>query len=347
MKYFLPILISASLFIEASQKKSAPPPSLVTTTAMTKGTINPLQTYVGTLYYGKKSELASEFGGVVSKVLFDEGDTVLKDTVLIKLDSKVLQANIDAKKSSLKAIEADISRQTNDLERTNVLFERNSVSKSTYEQSFYSVEKLHASANTIRNELKAMNTQLKRTSIKVPFNSVVVTRNVEVGEWVGIGDTIAKVVDINTIEAHINIPAKMISILKTYKTFTATIGKHEMEVTLKSVIPMADVATRTVLVKLDVPKGIDFVEGMRINVKIPILKKRTSFMTPRDAVIKRFGQSVVFAAVDGVAVMIPVQVIGYNKNLTAIKGKGLVENMRIVTKGNERIFPNMPILEKK
>lgn len=347
MKYLLPALLIASLWLQAAQEQKAPPPSLVTTAPVTQGIVNPLQTYVGTLYYDKKSKLASEFEGLVSTLSFREGQHVPKGTVLIELDSQVLEANIAAKRSNLKALEADFSRQERDFKRTKALFDRNSVSQSNYDQVFYGMEKLRASANAVRNELKAMNTQLEKNSIRAPFDAVIATRNVEVGEWVGKGNVVATLVAIETIEARLNIPARLIDTLKSYKSFQAYIEKREIEVTLKSVIPVADTATRTFPVKLNVPKNAGLIEGMRIDVKVPILKEQTSFMVPRDAVIKRFGQTVVFAAVDGVAIMIPVNVIGYKMNLAAISGEGLAEQMRIVIKGNERIFPNMPVLEKK
>jgi len=347
MRYLLPALLLASSLLYAAQEQKAPQPSLITTAPVTQGIINPLQTYVGTLYYDKKSKLASEFEGIVSTLSFREGQHVLKDTVLIKLDSQVLQANIAAKRSNLKALEADLARQERDLKRTKALHDRNSISQSNYDQVFYGMEKLRASTNAVLNELKAMNTQLERTSIKAPFDAVISMRNVEIGEWVGKGSVVATLVATDTIEARLNIPARLIDTLKSYKKFQAYIEKREIEVTLKSVIPVADTATRTFPVKLNVPQNTGLIEGMRIDVKIPILKEQTSFMVPRDAVIKRFGQTVVFAAIDDIAIMIPVGVIGYKKNLAAISGEGLAEKMRIIIKGNERIFPNMPVMEKK
>jgi membrane fusion protein, multidrug efflux system len=44
--------------------------------------------------------------------------------------------------------------------------------------------------------------------------------------------------------------------------------------------------------------------------------------------------------------MIPVNIINYTQNEAAISGQGLKVEMKVVTKGNERIFPNMPVVEK-
>lgn len=43
------------------------------------------------------------------------------------------------------------------------------------------------------------------------------------------------------------------------------------------------------------------------------------------------------------AVMIPVRIVGYLGSNVAIDAQGINENMRVVFKGNERIFPNSPL----
>jgi RND family efflux transporter MFP subunit len=350
MSKFSPLIITALLplflvTISYSAEK-APPPSLVVTAAIEKGSVNPLQNYIGTLYYDKQSSLASEFEGVVEKVAFTEGQSIKKGDILIELDNKVLQANINAKASGLKALQADLTRQERDMERTEALFKRNSISQSSYDQVFYATEQLRAQVAAMQSELNAMNIQLAKTHIKAPFSGIITSKNTEEGEWVGKGATVATLVDTSSIEARLNIPARFIDTLIKNKKYTASILDRDVELSLKTVIPVADSATRTFLIEFDVPNDAGLIQGMRVDVKIPTLKEQESLLIPRDGVIKRFGQTVIFAAVDGKAVMIPVQVIGYKTDMAAISGMGLQEKMRIIIKGNERVFPNMPVVEK-
>jgi hypothetical protein len=41
--------------------------------------------------------------------------------------------------------------------------------------------------------------------------------------------------------------------------------------------------------------------------------------------------------------MVPVKILGYQKDKVAISGQGLKAGAKVVIKGNERIFPNQPI----
>lgn len=342
----LVLLLVPMLF--AAEKGKAPRPSLVVTAPVTKGVVKLLQSYVGTLYYDRQSQIASEFEGVVSTLRFQEGQHVKKGDVLVRLDTKVLEANIDAKESGLKALEADLTRQERELDRSKALLKRNSISQSSYDLVFYGTEQLRAQVAALRSELKAKQIELKKNAITAPYDAIVTTRDVDIGEWVGKGATVATLVDPQSIEARLNVPAALITVLrKDEKQYAAVIDGRDVDVTLERIIPQADTVSRTFPIELSVPKTMGLIEGMRIDVQIPTLKEQESLQVPRDAVIKRFGQTIVFTVVNGKAMMLPVQVIGYKKEMVAIMGKGLTEKMRVVTKGNERIFPNMPLVEKR
>jgi len=347
MKHLLPALLLAAAPYAFAAEQAAPRPSLVVTAPVTQGVVNPLQTYVGTLYYDRQSKIASDSEGIVETVAFKEGERVRKGETLVRLDSRVLEANILAKTASLKALEADLTRQERDMERTKALFERNSISQSGYDQVFYTTEKLRAQVHAAAAELKALQIQLEQRRITAPFDAVAATRDVDKGEWVGKGDAVATLVAPESIEARLNVPARLIDTIKKQKRFSAVVEGREIAVSLKTVIPVADAATRTFPIELTLPADAGLIEGMRIDVSVPTLEQRESLMVPRDAVIKRFGQTVLFAAVEGKAVMLPVQVIGYDTEMVAVEGAGVKPGMRVVTKGNERIFPNMPVAEKQ
>ncbi len=340
------ILLIIAPFLMGAKKESQQRPSLVVTAPVVMGVVNPLQTYIGTLYYDRQSELASEMEGVVKELSFKEGQVVKKGDAVATLDSEVLQSNIAAKSSAFEALEAELTRQERDLSRAKKLFEKKSISRSKYDRDYYLTVQLRARLKAAESEMRTLIIQLGKTRIKAPFDGTITKRNVEVGEWVGKGSTIGTLVATDTIEARLNIPARLIDILRATKEFQASVEGREITVSLKTAIPAADAQTRTFPVEMNVPKDLGFIEGMRVDVKVPTLKEQQSLMVPRDAVIKRFGRNVVFAAIDGKATMIPVTVIGFSNGRAAISGKGVAEKLRVVVKGNERIFPNMPIMEK-
>lgn len=347
MKHLLSIVLSTILLTTCLAANDGPPPSLVQTTAVKSGVINPLQSYVGTLYFDVKSDLASELDGAVHALYFTEGQRVKKGDAMIELDSEILHSNIKAKEAQLDAQLAELEKEERDLERNKALLERKSISERGYEEVFYRVKQLKAQSDVTRNEIASLKIEADKRTVRAPFDGIVTARNVQIGEWVAKGATVATIVAPSSIEARLNLPASLLPTLKEHRNFQATVGNEEIALEIKTIIPVADVATRTFEVELALPERDGLIEGMRIDIMVPTLKNEEAMLVPRDAVIKRFGQTVVFAVVDGQAMMLPVQVIGYKENMAAISAQGLKKGMSVVTKGNERIFPNMPVREQK
>jgi hypothetical protein len=78
-------------------------------------------------------------------------------------------------------------------------------------------------------------------------------------------------------------------------------------------------------------------------VRLPTATAIKGLLVPRDAVIKQFGRDVVFLAVEGIAQMVPVQVMGYQGMQVAVSGEGIEEGQMVVIKGNERIRDGQPV----
>ncbi|EDZ62451.1 RND family efflux transporter MFP subunit [Sulfurimonas gotlandica GD1] len=346
MKY---ILLAAALFlnIQANETKGAqPPPSLVKTVMVKEGYANSLQNYVGTLYYDRNSKLASETSGVVSKIYVKEGQSVKEGTVLLKLESSILEAKVKAKQATLDSFLAQQTKQQKDLQRADALLKKQSIAQSSYDNTYYTLEALNSEIDSHKAELLSMKIELQKKSIQAPFDAVIVKRDVYIGEWVAVGNSVFNVVNPQSIEARVNIPSSLLETLSVGQKLQAKINDKDIEVSVKSIIPLADKSSRTFPVKLSFNSKNNLIEGMRIDIKIPTLKKEKALLVPRDAVIKRFGNFVVFSVVDSKAIMIPVDVINYTKNEAAITAGGLKVNMKVITKGNERVFPNMPVVEK-
>ena len=346
MKY---ILLLAALFFttQANEGKATQASaSLVKTVKVEEGYVNSLQNYVGTLYYDRNSDLASESSGVVRKLYAKEGQRVKEGDVLLKLESSILQAKLKAKQAIVNSFLSQQKKQKKDLKRAKALIHKNSIAQSSYDTTYYTLESLNAQIESHKAELLAMKIELQNKTIKAPYNGIIIKRIVDIGEWVAVGDSVFTLVDPRSIEAKINIPSKLLHIIFTKQKLQARINNKDINVYVKTIVPLADKNSRTFPVKLSLKAQKNLIEGMRIDVKVPILKKEKALLVPRDAVIKRFGSLVVFSVVDSKAVMIPVRAVSYLQDEVAIKAEGLKVGMKVIVKGNERVFPDMPVMEK-
>jgi multidrug efflux pump subunit AcrA (membrane-fusion protein) len=72
-----------------------------------------------------------------------------------------------------------------------------------------------------------------------------------------------------------------------------------------------------------------------------------ALIVPRDAVIAKFGQNVVYAVTDSKANMMPVQILGYDGLNAGIQAKGLTDGMLVVVEGNERLQNQQAVVYQK
>lgn len=306
-------------------------PSLVESTKIIKGEVNPLQEFVGTLNFKRNSVLAAQESGRIKSIKIEVGDKVKKAEHLVQIDVDLLNAQIQTARANAQIAKKDFDRYTKLLE-----------SKSISQKEFDDARVNHVRASSTLKELQI---RKNRRTIKAPFDGIVVSKDVSLGEWVNTGSKVATVVNTKDAELTFNVPLNFVKGLKKGDIYDVTVGENIIKAKMLGTIPNGDSMTRTFPVKFKADTNKIFVfDGQEAKVKLSQNGKQEALILPRDAVIKRFGQNVIFAINDkNLSVMIPVQVIGFVEKNIAIMGEKLVEGMQIITKGNERVFPNSPV----
>ena len=128
---------------------------------------------------------------------------------------------------------------------------------------------------------------------------------------------------------------------------SATTNGSNFVGTVIAIVPRGDVATRTFPIKIRTPNKHALIEGMSAKVILPTGNVTPTLMVPRDAVISKFGQNVVYAVVDAKSNMIPVQIVGYDGLSAGVESQGLAEDMLVVVDGNERLQNGQAVVYQK
>ena len=323
-KMFLVVMMSISLFAMGG-------PSLVETITIKKGEVNPLQEFTGSLKFDKNSVLAAQNAGVVQKINFEVGDKVKKGQTLLKIDADILDAQILAAKASYQSSKKDFERYA-------TLLKSKSISQKQFDD-------INLAYITAKSHLKELEVQKTKKSIKAPFDGVIVDKKIEIGEWVSAGTAVATMVNVEEAQFLFNVPLNIVNGLKKGDVYDINVDNTILKGTLYAAIPSGDTLTRTFPVKFKAKtNGAFLFSGQQAKVSLSQNAKKTALIVSRDAVIKRFGKDIVFIIDDkNMAQMIPVKITGYLGKQIAIEGAGLKDGMSVVSKGNERIFPNSPV----
>ncbi len=338
------ILLSTVFAFCVLNAQEAPRASLVEVETLKKQEVNDLQEFVGTVNFDKKSKVASQSSGIAKKINFEVGQKVKKDEILVQIDSDILESQIKASLADVNMYEVQLKNAKKNYDRYNALVEKKSISQKVFDDSKVEYDVANESLISAKAKLNELTIQKSKKVIKAPYSGVIVEKNINLDEWLNQGSQIATIVNTQELEVVFNLPISFIGGLKSGDEYDINISDEIIKAKLYAAIPSGDKLTRTFPVRFKADAGEKFIfDGASAKISFAKETKTQALVINRDAVIKRFNMDVIFTVVENKAVMIPVKVITYFGLNAAIIGEGLVENMPIVTKGNERIFPDMPI----
>lgn len=324
-------------------EKPGLPAALVEVSEITRGATQPMGEFVGTVYYARVSNLAAEVAGMVEEVAFEEGRRVRKGRVLVRLGTDLLETSIEGTRASYEQAVAELEKAEKDLKRMEPLFREGSISESAYDEHVYRVRSIEKKAASLKADLESLELDRQKKSIRSPFDGIVIERSVEKGEWVFVGGKVAVVADDSVVEAVVDVPSEILGYLSRGREVEVSAGGRSLRGAFSSYIPKGDVATRTFSVKVRLGNTAGLVEGMEARVSLPSGPRREGLIVRRDALIRKFGQDVVFVVSDRSAKMVPVRVTGYDGLMAGVEGPGLEEGMKAVVKGNERLQDGQPL----
>jgi RND family efflux transporter MFP subunit len=328
---------------KAEAKPQGPPPALVEVAQVFQGETEPMVEFVGTVYYARKSDVAAEFEGVVERVFFEEGYKVKNGDPLVILGSDILDAVISATRADYELVLVELEQAKKELQRREPLYREGSVSESAYDEYFFKTKILENRSLSLKASLDRLLLEKKKKQILAPFDGLVMRKDAEKGEWVNDGGTVAIIADDSVVDIVVNVPAGLLKYLNPGKKLEVKTDSQNFTGEFLSFVPKGDVATRTFDVKIRLQNTAGLIEGMEARALLPSEAKRTGLKVPRDALIDKFGQNVIWLAKGSAAKMVPVQVIGYDGMNVGVAGAGLETGDMVVVKGNERLREGQPI----
>ena len=346
----LALLVCPTLFPSAlwgQQKAKQPPPASVSVAKVARGQVAPQSEFIATIFYQEISDTAAEVSGLVEMVHFEEGQRVRKGQILVELGSDILRKRLQASTASFEQILSELEIAGIDLKRREQLFKKKSISKQSYDENKFRVIGTEKRAASLKAEVERLEIELEKKIIRAPFDGVVINRSVDRGEWISEGETVAVIGKDDTIDIVAEIPERFIQYVKNGMSVNATANGSNFVGTVIAIVPKGDVTTRTFPVKIRTPNEYALIEGMSARVTLPTGQIVQSLIVPRDAVISKFGQNIVYAVVDTKSNMVPVQIVGYDGLNAGVESEGLAEGMLVVVEGNERLRNGQAVAFRK
>lgn len=203
-------------------------------------------------------ELKAETPGQVVTIAAEEGSVVKEGATIVELSRNARDARLAEARALVR------QRQT----------EYDAAAKLS-EKGFRAETKLaesRALLDAARANLKAIETDIEDTILTAPFDGILDRRYVEIGDFLEIGNKVARVVDLDPIYLVAQVSEQKIAgITAGSRARARLISGQEIEGIVRYVGSTADEATRTFRVEVEVPNPArQVVGGMTAEIRIAL-----------------------------------------------------------------------------
>ncbi len=183
-------LLTAALAIVGCGKKGAGggprPPAVTVATPLVREVVD-WDEYTGYLVSPQSVNLRARVGGEVTQVNFTEGGLVHRGDVLVRIDKRPFQADLDAKRASVEQQKAQVALELVTFQRNATAVQSNAVSKSDYDTAKANYEEALAQQRSAEAAVETSLLNLQFCDVVAPITGRISSRYVTAGNLVSGG----------------------------------------------------------------------------------------------------------------------------------------------------------------
>jgi membrane fusion protein (multidrug efflux system) len=292
--------------------------------------------------------------GLATAVLVDQGSWVEPGDPILELDARLADIEVAIASARVAAVTArrrDALRKRDELLK---LKESRHASETEIESAIVAVETASADLQREQAELERVRELRERHSVFAPFAGMVVSKQVEVGQWVQQDDAIVELVAMDALRIRAPVPQRYYPRVKVgaraQVQFDA-LPEQAFEGKVFARVALGNESSRSFPLLIDIPNQDHLLApGMSARIQVELDDGSVEALTlPRDAVvIKVDGSRQVWRVQneDGQLKVFPVRIeTGRAQgNRLEVVGGALQAGDRIVLLGNENLRPGQIVL---
>ena len=279
----------------------------------------------------RSATLKSETKGRVINVVAVEGAPVREGEVIVTLAMNDRQARLGEAEALLaqRRIEYEAARK---------------LSSKGY-QTQTRLAEAHAELEAAKALLERVRLDIAYTVIRAPFDGVLQDRVVEVGDWLGIGDEVAVIVDLDPLLAVAQLSERETgAVRRDSEGRVRLVNGEEMRGRVRYVSAVGTAGTRTFRVELELDNtGYRVPAGLTAEISLPVATVEAHRMSPAALTLDDAGVIGVMAVdASNTVVFYPVTLVADGAD--GIWVGGLPKDVIIVTVGQEFVLPGQTVI---
>jgi RND family efflux transporter MFP subunit len=282
----------------------------------------PVLTASGYVVPRRKAVVSAKIQGRLQELKVEEGSRVSEGEIIARLESADYVAQVQRSRASVQRAQADLEENRRQLRLATQLSKESVVSRDSVEAAESRVRMAEAALAQAEADRQYADAQYRNTLIRAPFTGVVLKKMAEVGESVApippgvnistASGAIVALADLDTLEVEADVSESNVARLSDEQPAEVSVEafpEKRYRAVLRQIIPTADRTRATVQVKVTIlDKDPNLKPEMNAKVNFlepgepsgaPAAPAAARIIVPRDAVVDRAGQSVVFEVRDG------------------------------------------------
>jgi RND family efflux transporter MFP subunit len=289
----------------------------------------------GSVEAGRQAMVRSRHAGMATQMSKRAGDAVKQGEMLARVDSEELRLRIGEREAAVRQAQAALGVSESARNQQRSLADRGFISKAALD----SVESNYVSARTAletaQSQLSMARTSLSETALTAPITGVIAKRSVEPGERIGNEAQVFHIIDPNSLEVVVQMPAERVAELKLgqmalFQIDTAS-GAAKIEAKLSRIVPSAAAGARTVETRFALPAGSPIPAGAFLSGQLALSQKSVPVAIPRVAVRSDGSGSYVWAIQNGKTARVRVKVVDTDTSSDRVAVEsGLVADAQIL-----------------
>lgn len=252
----------------------APPPVVESTLVRTRP-LNEDVEAVGSLRSRQGTVVRAEVGGRVTQINFRDGQRIRRGQLLVQLDDRLQQAQIQQAQAELSIAQANHKRNSD-------LVAQGFISQRGVDESAAAVKVAQAKAELAR-------ATAARLRVLAPFDGVAGLRNISVGDYLKEGSDIVNLEDMNAMYVDFRLPERLQSRVRpgqTARVQVEALPDRAFAAVVQAVDPLIDANGRSLSVRGCIDNRLlQLRPGMFARVGTRLGDDRQALMIPEEAIV--------------------------------------------------------------
>ena len=211
-----------------------PPPEAVTTVIAAREQWASTLNVIGTAAAVRGVTVSADLAGIVDQILFESGQAVREGQVLVVLDTRQEQAQMEA-------VEAQRVLARLNFNRMQELLDQKVVSKAEYD-----------SATAESRQVVEIRAAIERKTIRAPFTGILGIRQVNKGQYLAGGNPVVPLQSLNPIYVNVGVPQQAIGqvhVGRSIRIAAEDLGNLAFEGRVTAIDSAVDETTRNIQVQ--------------------------------------------------------------------------------------------------